>query len=371
MAGGIGHLDGFIFADGVALGHREGVVGIIAAVPRILELPLERYFHAIGSGVGEVVVSRVGVGPRAYALGADFIVNAGPEPRYGSVMVVRQALFHAQVSAQGFGHVQVRIAHVAVIGGVLFKVGGGAEAGTHGTENTGGGILARHLPGIGITPREVVVPNGIMLQAQGHAGVKVVRGRPHLLRKEGKRALPFILGHVIVFAHVVGAVPGHAGDRLPFLVPRKCIAPFRLEAAVAHHVGLEIEARRMRGIVHVVMPDHEAGGPQLGNFRIHAPRHQVAAVLVFRVVQVGVRHGGPLVVIHIWRGVFKVGIQAAVGKAHLHLVIDVIAQAHGFLPLAEVVHAFPVVINGRINGGIVFRGFKPHAHKVGKLLDLA
>ena len=33
--------------------------------------------------------------------------------------------------------------------------------------------------------------------------------------------------------------------------------------------------------------------------------------------------------------------------------------------------SFPVVINGRINGGIVLRGFKPHAHKVGKLLDLA
>jgi len=170
-----------------------------------------------------------------------------------------------------------------------------------------------------------------------------------LLRKEGKRALPFILGNVIVFAHVVGTVPGHAGDGFPFLVPRQRITPLRLKTAVAHHVGLEIKSGSMAGIVHVVMPHHETGGPQLGNFRIHTSCHQIAAVLVFRIVQMGIRNGRPLVIIHIRRGIFKVGIQAAIGKAHLHLVIDVIAQAHGFLPLAEIVHACPVVINGRID----------------------
>ena len=91
-------------------------------------------------------------------------------------MAVRQTLFHPQIAAQGLGHIQIRVANITIIGRILLKIGGRAETGTHGTENTGGGILARHFPGIGITPRKMIVPDGIMFQAQGHAGVKAVRG---------------------------------------------------------------------------------------------------------------------------------------------------------------------------------------------------
>lgn len=42
-------------------------------------------------------------------------------------MVVRQALFHARWVPPRDLDIQVRIAHVAVIGGVLFKVGGGGK----------------------------------------------------------------------------------------------------------------------------------------------------------------------------------------------------------------------------------------------------
>jgi len=176
VAGGIGHLNGLVFADGIALGHREGVIGIIAAVPRVLELSLERHFHAVGSAVGIIGVSGIGIRPGAYAHGADFIVDTGPEARHGSIMAVRQTLFHPQIAAQGLGHIQIRVANITIIGRILLKIGGRAETGTHGTENTGGGILARHFPGIGITPRKMIVPDGIMFQAQGHAGVKAVRG---------------------------------------------------------------------------------------------------------------------------------------------------------------------------------------------------